>query len=121
MENGHVPPQKLSQKPRFYADRNATILIAEYQKVTIILYGFGSCQYNKEKKVLCQPISWFDSGLEYEYVSNQAHGEKRILAIGLLEDVEITVIYTTRGETIRIISARRARRNERKKYWESCG
>ena len=35
------------------------------------------------------------------------------MAIGLLEDVEITVIYTTRGETIRIISARRARRNER--------
>jgi uncharacterized DUF497 family protein len=45
--------------------------------------------------------------------------EKRILAIGLIEKREYTVIYTLRHNRIRVISARRSRVNERKKYWES--
>ena len=44
------------------------------------------------------------------------HGENRVLAVGLLEDVEIVVIYATRGKYHRIISARRANRNERQDY-----
>lgn len=44
------------------------------------------------------------------------HDEKRVLAVGLLEDVEIVVIYTVRGKYRRIISARRANRNERQDY-----
>ncbi|MBT4136352.1 MAG: BrnT family toxin [Candidatus Latescibacteria bacterium] len=55
----------------------------------------------------------------YEFLSGQWHGESRILAVGLLKDVEITVIYTMRGDRVRIISARVARKNERKKYWEN--
>lgn len=54
----------------------------------------------------------------YEFVSNQWHGESRNLAVGLLEGVEITIIYTMRGESFCIISARVARKNEREKYWE---
>jgi uncharacterized DUF497 family protein len=42
--------------------------------------------------------------------------ENRVLAVGLLEDVEIVVIYTMRGTYRRIISARRANRNERQAY-----
>jgi uncharacterized protein len=45
-------------------------------------------------------------------------GEPRWITIGLLEGREITIIYTTRNEKIRIISARRARSNERRKYQE---
>jgi len=44
------------------------------------------------------------------------HGEDRILAIGLMQDVEIVVIYTIRGNRRRIISARRAHRDERQAY-----
>jgi len=44
------------------------------------------------------------------------HDENRVLAMGLLEDVEIVVIYTVRGKYRRIISARRANRNERQDY-----
>jgi uncharacterized DUF497 family protein len=44
------------------------------------------------------------------------HGENRVLAVGLLEDVEIVVIYAMRGKYRRIISARRANRNERQDY-----
>jgi len=44
------------------------------------------------------------------------HDENRVLAVGLLEDIEIVVIYTVRGKYRRIISARRANRNERQDY-----
>ena len=46
----------------------------------------------------------------------RSHGEDRVLAIGLLEDVEIVVVYAVRGKRRRIISARRAHRDERKDY-----
>lgn len=49
------------------------------------------------------------------------YGEHRVVAIGLADDVYLTVVYTDRqsksGETVRrIISARRSSRHERKIY-----
>jgi uncharacterized DUF497 family protein len=44
--------------------------------------------------------------------------EERFLSIGLLRGLEIVVVFTTRGEKRRIISARRAREAERTKYHE---
>jgi uncharacterized DUF497 family protein len=44
------------------------------------------------------------------------HGEDRIFAIGLMEDIEIVVVYVMRGQRRRLISARRAHRNERQEY-----
>ena len=44
------------------------------------------------------------------------HGEDRFVAIGLIEDVEIVVVYVVRGNWRRMISARRANRNERQEY-----
>lgn len=41
-------------------------------------------------------------------------GEARVFALGLLEDVAVVVIYTERRGVRRIISARRAHRDERK-------
>jgi uncharacterized DUF497 family protein len=43
-------------------------------------------------------------------------GETRFLVYGFIEAREAVVICTFRGENCRIISARRARRDERKKY-----
>jgi uncharacterized DUF497 family protein len=43
-------------------------------------------------------------------------GETRYMVFGFLHDVEVVFICTIRGETCWIISARRARRDERKKY-----
>lgn len=43
-------------------------------------------------------------------------GEKRYMVFGFLDDVEITIVCTVKDEICRIISARRARRDERKKY-----
>ncbi|ADJ29229.1 BrnT family toxin [Nitrosococcus watsonii] len=48
-----------------------------------------------------------------EIFSSQAgHSEARIIAIGMLDDRCITVIYTWREEKRRLISARKARKNE---------
>lgn len=44
------------------------------------------------------------------------HNEKRFLAIGRLKEVHITVVYTWRGSNKRIISARKARKNEENYY-----
>lgn len=39
--------------------------------------------------------------------ASRSRGEERILAIGLLEEIEIVVVYAVRGKRRRIISARR--------------
>ena len=43
-------------------------------------------------------------------------GEDRIVAIGSVESIEIVVVYAMRGQRRRVISARRAHRNERQDY-----
>lgn len=56
---------------------------------------------------------------EGEYLDRPARevdGEQRRAATGLVEGRFITVIYVIRGEEIRLISARRARDNERRGY-----
>lgn len=50
--------------------------------------------------------------------SLELYGERRVQAIGLLAGVEVTVIYTLRGQVRRLISARRAKRYEREIYWQ---
>ena len=46
------------------------------------------------------------------------YGEKRIAAMGTVEGVILYAVYTVRDGIWRIISARRANRRERKKYFE---
>jgi uncharacterized protein len=45
------------------------------------------------------------------------YGEPRWVTIGLVEGIELTVVYTARGDAIRLISARKAERHEREDYW----
>ena len=47
--------------------------------------------------------------------------EKRWLAVGLLKEIEVTIIYTKRQDKIRIISMRRARHEERRAYRQLYG
>lgn len=44
------------------------------------------------------------------------HGELRVMSIGLLAGVEVTIIHVVRGSTFRIISARKAYKHERRAY-----
>ena len=43
--------------------------------------------------------------------------ELRWTTVGLVDGVEIFVVYTMRGESIRLISARKADSDEREEYW----
>jgi hypothetical protein len=49
--------------------------------------------------------------------SDDRHAEHRVVAVGLMEDIEIVVVFVYRGTRRRIISARRAHRSERQEYW----
>jgi uncharacterized DUF497 family protein len=63
----------------------------------------------------------FDGRPRYDFESPR-RGEHRILSIGELNGVIVAVAWTKRGaDVIRIISARRARNEEEKKYREICG
>ena len=42
--------------------------------------------------------------------------EPRWLAIGMVDGLEYAVVFTRRGDELRLISARRAKRNERRHY-----
>lgn len=53
--------------------------------------------------------------VENESIRN---GEKRYAAVGLMNDVVITVVYTMRNRKRRLISARRARTNEKRDYYQ---
>ena len=59
-------------------------------------------------------------GLTVERVDNRFdYGEIRVYAIGLVNGVEITVIYSDRGDDERrIISAWKAESHERRYYWK---
>lgn len=58
-------------------------------------------------------IELFDDREEY--------GEDRWITIGLVDPVVLVVVYTLRGqdgETVRLISARRANENEKRTYYQ---
>jgi len=44
------------------------------------------------------------------------YGEERIAAVGVASELELFVVYTMRGRNRRLISARRASRDERERY-----
>jgi uncharacterized DUF497 family protein len=48
-------------------------------------------------------------------------GEQRWLAVGMIDDVYVTAVFTRRGSVIRIISMRRARNDERKRHQQIFG
>jgi uncharacterized DUF497 family protein len=58
---------------------------------------------------------WHNPVLELKSPQNH-HGEERFLAIGQIEIGVITVVYTWRGDNRRLISARKARKNEKENY-----
>lgn len=47
-------------------------------------------------------------------IESRRDGEPRWLAIGMMGGVAVTVVHTVRGDTTRIITVRKARRNERR-------
>lgn len=48
------------------------------------------------------------------------YGEERLIGLGQLDGAVVVVVFTKRSGATRIISIRRANRNERKIYKEKC-
>ncbi|WP_299908063.1 BrnT family toxin [uncultured Paracoccus sp.] len=59
-------------------------------------------------------IEIFD--LPFLRVTARSETEQREIAIGFVQNMIIAVVFTGRGDVTRIITARRARRNEREAY-----
>jgi uncharacterized protein len=51
--------------------------------------------------------------------SRSADGEQRLKLVGSIDSALFTLVYTMRGKTVRIISARRSDRNEERAYGNS--
>ena len=54
-------------------------------------------------------IEWLDL--------REAYGEERVIVVGMSQGQLLTVVYTKRGERLRIISARKATRHEQDDYY----
>ena len=54
-------------------------------------------------------VEWIDQ--------REAYGEERMILLGMSGSQVLNVVYTGRGERIRIISARRANKNEQDLYY----
>ena len=61
-------------------------------------------------------IGIFESRFTENEDRRRNYGERRFLVSGQIESEVLRVVYTWRGDRRRIISARRARRNERRAY-----
>jgi len=48
------------------------------------------------------------------------YGEERFVAVGEVDERAIAVVFTWRQANRRIISARKASRDERKRYYDTC-
>ncbi len=56
-------------------------------------------------------------GDTFEYTDERRdYGEERIIAIGMVDGQFYTVVYTLREDVIRLISARKGGRRDRRKY-----
>jgi uncharacterized DUF497 family protein len=69
--------------------------------------------FRAARRVFDDPLVLIEQDLSEDY------GEDRFLAIGRVDDVLMAVVYTERGDCIRIISARKANSHERRSYDQS--
>jgi len=60
--------------------------------------------------------AFLDPFHEVIFDSRMNYGEERLTVFGMVQERLLAVTYTVRGETIRIISARKASRHERRQY-----
>lgn len=68
------------------------------------------------RKIDFQDVKGIFDGYSFARRSDR-HGEIRYQVFGYVESREVAVICTIREDVCRIISARRARRDERRKYY----
>lgn len=63
----------------------------------------------------------FDGPLVTVEDDRPAYGERRFVALGLLEGVVVSLVYSERGDAIRIISIRKALKHEAQFFLSQVG
>jgi uncharacterized protein len=63
----------------------------------------------------------FDGPLVTAEDSREDYGETRFIALGLLEGIVVSIVYTERDESIRIISIRKALKHEARFFLSQIG
>ena len=58
-------------------------------------------------------------GAKHIRSARYVNGEERLALVGLFEGNYVVLVYTMRGPKVRLITARRARENERRAYCEA--
>lgn len=66
----------------------------------------------------CDAHLIFDNPMLIKIDTRKDYGEERLVGLGVLYDIVIVIVFTKRGNAVRVISIRRANRNERKIYQE---
>ncbi len=65
-----------------------------------------------------QATEVFDDPIAFEQIDEREdYGEERINLIGMYDGIILHVTYTERGERIRLISARKAKKDEQDDYY----
>lgn len=60
-----------------------------------------------------------DAFADYRFDVDAGYGEQRMVVVGVAKSALLTVVYTERGERIRLISARKATKHEQREYHRS--
>jgi len=94
-----------------------------YYGVVIFEWNEKKCRENRRKHGLSfedvelvfegDSITFLDDRLDY--------GEERYITLGTMAGRTVVIVHTLRGETIRIISMRKANAREKKIYQERLG
>ena len=84
---------------------------AEKNRANVIKHGFS---FENASRAFSGPMS---SRID----DRRDYGEERWIGLGRIEGVVIAIAYTARSDKVRIISARKANRNEAKAYEQALG
>jgi uncharacterized DUF497 family protein len=93
-----------------------------YEEIAFSFERFEWDESKRERNIEQHDIDFRDLAPFFDGLTlarrSDRNDETRWLAVGILEGRVISVIFTQRGESCRIISARRARREEKVAYRE---
>lgn len=100
--------------------REGIAMSHEFEELFARTRSFGWDNKKRDRTLHERGIDFGDvrfvfEGPTFAYRSDRK-GETRYIVFGLLDGLEVAVVCTLRDETCWIISARRARKDERKKY-----
>ena len=60
------------------------------------------------------------SGITFTFEDNRfEYGEDRFITLGLLREIVVVIAHTERNDTVRVISMRKATKNEQRLYFEN--